>query len=134
MHISLDRKSRGRKQPRQRNDVVAVEPEPVGQLEPARDAAIAFALAIMVHQTAPPLPAQGGLVAARDQARILHRDHRLVIVSVERPGLDLALRALTAVEQQMKRVQAVIAAGADVGPMPLVARRVHWVPTANSSP
>ena len=86
----------------------------------------------MVHQTAPPLPAQGGLVAARDQARILHRDHRLVIVSVERPGLDLALRALTAVEQHMKRVQAVIAAGADVVQLRLELRRAHRLHSAIS--
>src|SRR5467141_1634592 len=103
-----------RKQSRQRNDVVAVEAEPVGQLEPARDPAFVFALAIMVDQAPPPLPAQVGLVTARDQARVLARDHRLVIVPIECPRLNLALRALTAVQQHMKRVQAVIPACADV--------------------
>ncbi len=42
------------------------------------------------------------------------RDHGLVIVAVERPGLDLALGAFAAVQQLVERMQAVIAPRADV--------------------
>src|SRR5262249_61547344 len=52
--------------------------------------------------------------AARDQARVLHRDHGLVVVAVERPGLDLALGAFPAVEEMMERVHAVVAPRPDV--------------------
>src|SRR5262249_9595338 len=90
----------------------------------------------MVDQTPPPFPAQGGLVAARNEARVLQRDHRLVVVSVERPSLDLALCALTAVQQHMERVQAVIAPRADVAQLRLEGgggRRPHRTPSIPSS-
>ena len=48
MHIGIDREARRRQQPAQRGDVVAIEAEAVGELEPARDAAVAFPLAVMV--------------------------------------------------------------------------------------
>jgi hypothetical protein len=53
VHIGLDRKARRRQQARERDDVVA----------------------------AAPFSAQRGVVATRDQARVLHRDDRLVIVA-----------------------------------------------------
>src|SRR5262249_60317820 len=109
----LDRKARRRQQARERDDVVAVEPAPVGRLYPARSASVAFVLAVVVDEAAAPFPGQRGVLAARDQARVLHRDHRLVVETVERPGLDLALAALAAVQQRVERVQAVIAPRAD---------------------
>src|SRR5262249_549567 len=119
VHIGFDREARRRKQPGQRNDVVAVEPEPVGQLEPARDASISVVLAIVIDEAAPPLAAQRRIIAARDQARVLQRDHRLVVVTIESPGLHLALRALTAVQQPMEWMQAMIASRADVAQLRL---------------
>ena len=55
-----------------------------------------------------------GIVAARDQARVLHRDHRLIIVAVERPGLHLAFGALAAVQERVERMQTMIAPRADI--------------------
>src|SRR6266404_2977533 len=60
-------------------------------------------------QAPAPLAADIGVVAARDQARILHRDPGLIVIAVERPGLDLAPGALAAVQQVMKGMQAMIA-------------------------
>src|SRR6185312_13834872 len=91
-----------------------IEAEPIGQLEPARDAAIVRPLAVMIDQPRTPFAADRAVVTARNQARVLDRDHRLIIVAVERPGLDLALGALPAVQQFVERMQAVIAARADV--------------------
>ena len=42
--------------------------------------------------------------AAARQGRVLHRDLALVVVAVERPGLDLAAVELAVVQQLMKRV------------------------------
>src|SRR5262249_19671108 len=64
-------------------------------------------------EAAAPFSPQRRVVATRDQARVLHRDHRLVVVAIERPGLNLAFGAFAAVQQRMKRVQAVIAVRAD---------------------
>src|SRR2546430_6512810 len=55
----------------------AVEPEPVGELEPARDAAVALALAVMIVQPRAPFAPHARILAARDQAGVLDRDHRL---------------------------------------------------------
>ena len=114
MHIGFDRESRRRQQPAQRHDVIAVEAEPVGELEPARDAAFALALAVVIDEAAAPFAARRLILAARDQARVLDRDHGLIIVAVERPGLDLALAAFAAVQQLVERMQPVIAPRADV--------------------
>src|SRR5437763_8565329 len=114
MHIGFDGELRARQKPAQRGHVFTVKPEAIGQLEPARDAAVILALAIVIMQAASPLAPDRAIVAPRDQARILDRDHRLIIVAVERPGLHLALGALAAVQQPMKWMQAVIALRADV--------------------
>ena len=53
-----------------------------------------------------------------DQRRVLHRDAALVVVAVERPGLDLAPGQLAAVQQAMERVQDVVALGADLRAAP----------------
>src|SRR4051812_14509552 len=98
MHIGLDGEPRARQQPAQRGDVFTIEPEPIGELEPARNAAVAFVLAIVVVQARTPLAPYARVLAARDQACILDRDHRLIIVAVERPGLHLTLGALATVQ------------------------------------
>ena len=71
-------------------------------------------LAVVIDQPRAPFAADRRIVATRDQARVLDRDHRLVIVAVERPGLDLALGAFAAVQQLVERMQPVIAPRADV--------------------
>ena len=58
MHVGFDREARAGQQPCERGDVVAVEAEPVGELEPARDAAVAGGLAVMIDEAAAPFPAQ----------------------------------------------------------------------------
>ncbi len=76
----------------------------------------------MIDEAPAPFAAQRRIVAARDQARVLDRDHRLVVVAIERPGLHLALGALAAVQQAVERMQAVIAPRADVAQRALRAR------------
>src|SRR6266849_1851208 len=114
MHIGFDRKARCRKQALERCDVVALESKTVGELEPARNAAFAGCIAVVVDKAATPLAPYVPIKAARDQARVLHRDHGLVVVAVERPGLDLTLGAFAAMEQMMERMQAVVAPRPDV--------------------
>src|SRR5262249_51826627 len=113
-HIGLDRKPRPRKNAAGRDDVVARKPEPVGELEPARNAAVALLRAVMVDQAAAPFAPHRRVLAARDQARVLDRDHCLVIVTVERPRLDLPLGALAAVQHAVEGMQPMIPARADV--------------------
>src|ERR1700680_237928 len=114
MHIGLDRKSRRGQETAQRNDIVAIKAEPVRQFEPARDAALALAFAVVIDEAAAPFAAQRRIIATRDQAGVFERNHRLVIVAIERPGLHLALGALSAVQELVKRMQLVIAPCADI--------------------
>src|ERR1700739_1639656 len=114
MNISFDREARGRQEPAQRCDIVAIEANAGAEHQPARDATFALALAIVIDETAAPFPPRRGILAARDQARVLERDHRLVIIAIKRPGLHLALAALAAVQKRMKRMQPVITPRADV--------------------
>src|SRR3974377_1727241 len=68
----------------------------------------------MIDQTAAPLAADFWIRAAGNQARIFHRDHRLIVIPVQRPGLNLALGALSGVKEFGERVQAMIARRADL--------------------
>src|SRR5205814_6145608 len=99
------------------NHVVAIKPEAAGQSKPALDSAFLCVLprgvTVVVDQPAAPIAPQIGVMAARQQAGVLDRDHRLVIVAVERPGLDLSLGATSAMQEPMERLQAVIAVRAE---------------------
>ena len=88
----------------------------------------------MVDEASPPLPAQRRILTARDQARVFQRDHRLVIVTIERPGLHLALRAFAAVQQHMERVQPMIAPRADVAQLRFEFGRRHRLHSVISIP
>src|SRR5262249_13450524 len=78
------------------------------------DAAVALAGAVVVDEARAPLAAQCRVVATRDQGRVLQGDRCLVVVAVQRPGLDLATGTFAAVQQPMKRMQAMVAPRADV--------------------
>ena len=67
----------------------------------------------MILDPLAPFTPQARLVHAGQHGRILDGDHRLVIVAIQRPGLHLAERALTAVQPFVEAVTVVIALGAD---------------------
>jgi hypothetical protein len=92
---------------------VPVQPDAFGELQPAFDAAGAGSIAVMVDDAPAPFPAQLRRRQLRQGMGVLDRDHRLVIVAVQRPRLDLRLRQLAAVQQLVERMQMMIALGAD---------------------
>src|SRR5436305_526227 len=114
MDICINGKARCGQQAAKRDDVVAIQAERVGEFEPARDPAILVGATVMIDQPAPPFATQCRIWAACNQAGVLHRYHGLVVVAVERPGLDLSFAALTSVEQGVKRMVAVIPPGAEI--------------------
>src|SRR6266568_4918756 len=114
MDIGIDRKAGGWQKSAQRDDVVAIKPDPIGELEPARDAAFVDGFAVVVVEPAAPFTPQLLIVAARDQVGVLLRDLGLVVVAVERPGLHLSPAATAAVQKVVKRMTAVIAPRTDV--------------------
>jgi hypothetical protein len=114
MHVGIDREPRRGQQTAERGHVFAVQPQDVGQAEPARNAAIAFAGPVVIDKPLAPHAPERRIITARDQARILVRYPRLVVVAIERPGLHLALRASAAMQELMERMQPVIALGAEI--------------------
>ena len=91
----------------------AIEADALGELQPARDAAGAGRIAVVIDQPPAPFATQLGGGQARDQRRVLGRDVGLVVVAVERPGLHLRARAAPVVQHPVERMQVVVALGAD---------------------
>ncbi len=108
MHIGVYGKAGGRQDTLGAGDIGGVQAYALGQLHPARDAAGALGVAIMVDDTAAPFAAILHIGQPRHQRRVLDRDHRLIIVAVQRPGLHLRAGELAVVQQPMKRMQAVV--------------------------
>ena len=102
-----------------------VEAEAVGQFQPALDAAVAWTAAVVVLDALAPFATQIGIVHAGQDGGVLDRDHRLVIVAVQCPGLHFAARAFPAMQPAVERVQVVVALGADRAQGRLKRRRIQ---------
>src|SRR5262249_45482092 len=118
----------------QRSHVVSVEAETISKLEPPSDAAVTFVIAVLVDKPRAPFAAHRRVVAPRDEACVFDRYHRLIIVAIESPGLDLAFAAFSAMQQVMKRMQTVITPGADVTQRSLELLRRQQLHSAISIP
>ena len=112
-HIGFDREFRRGQGAAARGHVVAREAERVGQHQPALDAAGFFAEAVVIVDAVNPFAAQFAIVHAAHEGGVLARHRLLIAVAVERPGGDLSLLQLAAVQQLMELVLVVIALGAD---------------------
>src|SRR5882757_1210900 len=114
MHIGFDREAGRWQNALGRFHIGAVEPESFGEFQPALDAALGADVAIMVLDAVPPFHPDAAVAKTRDHHRVLDRDRALIIIAVQRPGLHLALVELAAMQQAVKRMQAVIAGRADL--------------------
>ena len=100
------------------DDEVAIEPQALGELDPAVDAAVGFVFAVVIDDALAPNAAQRRILDARQDGGVLDRDRRLVIIAVERPGLELNLAAPSLMHQPVQRMQIVIARRADLRAAP----------------
>src|SRR5579872_4059549 len=73
-----------------RRDLLPVETGRFGQKNPLFDAAGMGAVAVMIDDTLAPGAAKGGILAPREDRRVLERDDALVVVAIKRPSLKLA--------------------------------------------
>ena len=92
---------------------VAIETRGLRELNPFFDAAGARAVAIVIDDALAPGAAEGRIVAAREDDGVLDGNDALVVVAIERPGLQLAARQFAFVHQQVERMLVVVALGAD---------------------
>jgi hypothetical protein len=114
MHVGLHRKPRRGQDAFGRFHIGAVEPEPLGQFQPALDTALAADIAVVILDAVPPFDPCGAVAEPGDHHRVLERDRALVEIAVQRPGLHLSLVELSAMQQPVEWMQIVIARGADV--------------------
>src|SRR5690242_13208758 len=90
VHIGLDREARGRKDTAVRGDIASLEPEAIGERQPPDDATIIVAFAVVIDDALAPDTPQLRIAHPRQDGSVFHRDHALIIVAIERPGLDLS--------------------------------------------
>src|SRR5262249_25790510 len=100
------------------DDIIAVETECVGEPQPAFNAAFfrpdAAIGAVMVEDSLDPLAAQATFRRATDECCVLARHGGLITVSVQCPGLHLALVELARVQHAVKRMLVVVALRTDL--------------------
>jgi hypothetical protein len=78
------------------------------QPQPLLDSARLHPVAIVIENALPPCKAEGGIFAASKNGRVFDRNPALVVVAVQRPGLELATRKFSFVHQGMKWMSVVI--------------------------
>ena len=81
-HIGLDREFRRRERPAARYHIVARQPQPVGQRQPAFDASGFLAEPVMIVQTVDPFAAQLAVVHPADERGVLARNPFLIAVAI----------------------------------------------------
>src|ERR1035441_5527398 len=94
-----------------------IEPGRFRQLDPPEDSAIALVislLAVVIHNAFSPDPAECRIGGARKNERVLHRNNRLVVITVQRPGLQLSAAEFAFVHEQVEGMFMVIALFADL--------------------
>ena len=118
MDIGVDRELGRRKHALLRHHVGALQAEALAEVQPFLDAALTFpwalAGAVVVDHPLGPDPAQLGIDHARHEGGILNRDAALVVVAVERPGLDLPFVESAVAHQVVEGRVVVVALGADL--------------------
>ena len=79
------------------------------KLQPFFNTARLGAVAVMIEDALAPGDTKRRIFAAREDGRVLNRNTALIVVAIERPGLQLAAGEFSIVHQQMKWVLVVIA-------------------------
>src|SRR5271166_2164602 len=109
IQIFIHRKACSRKNPFTSANLSRIETSGLRQLYPTLDTAFAGSIAIVIDYALAPRSAEDRVRTARQDNRILNRDDALIVIAVQRPGLQLAAAQLAFVHQQMKRVLVMVA-------------------------
>ena len=111
--VSLHGVARGGKNAVALQGLFARKPGGFDQPQPLLDAAGSCAVAIVIEDALAPRQAKGRIFAAREDRGVFDGDAALIVVAIERPGLQLAAREFAFVHQRMKWMLVVIALFAD---------------------
>src|ERR1700732_4338313 len=108
IYVGLHRKSSGRQNAIAVQRLLAWQSGGLHQSQPFFNAAGIISVAVVVNHPLAPRQPERWILAARQNGRIFQRYMALVVVAVQRPGLQLPARELALMHQQMKRVLVVI--------------------------
>ena len=109
VQVFVDREAGRGKNPLPARTCCGIETGGFGQLYPALDAAFAGGVTIVIDHALAPGAAEDRVRTARQDDRIFDRDDALIVIAVQRPGLQLSAAELAFVHQQMKRMLVMIA-------------------------
>src|SRR6266403_5522832 len=87
IEILISNKPSGRQNLARTDHPLAIEPGGFRQLDPAQDSAFAMLISVMIHNALPPDAPKRRIGRPRKNDRVLHWNNRLVVITVQRPGL-----------------------------------------------
>src|SRR6266849_1570487 len=87
VEILISNKARGGQNLVRARNPLAIESGSFRQLDPALDSASAMLVAVMIHNAFAPDAPERWIGRPRKNDRVLHRNNRLVVITVQRPGL-----------------------------------------------
>src|SRR5664279_3424991 len=94
-----------------------IEPGRLRQLDPTQNSATTLVisdLAVVIDNAFPPDAAERRIRGTRKNDRVFDRNNRLVVITVQRPGLQLSAAEFAFVHEQVKRMFVVITLFADL--------------------
>src|SRR5216684_977102 len=109
VHVGLNGVSRGGKNAIALKRLFAGETAGFDEAQPFFNASGSCAVAIVIEDTFAPCEAEGGIFAAREDRGVFDGDAALIVVTIERPRLELAAREPAFVHQYVERVLVVVA-------------------------
>src|SRR5258708_4260419 len=115
--ILISNKARGGQNLIRARNPLAIESGSFRQLDPAQDSAIALVisvLAVVIHNTLPPDAAECRIGRARKNDRVLYWNDGLVVIPIQRPGLQLSAVESAFVHEQVEGMLVMIALFADL--------------------
>ncbi len=112
-HIGIAGKPRARQNAAVGRNVIRIEPNRLGKLQPAPDTAALFPAAVVILDPLAPGPPDRDVLAARHESGILQRNAALVVEPVDHPSAHLRHRASATMQHAVKRMLVVIARSTD---------------------
>src|SRR5580658_580846 len=114
VEIFIADKARGRQNLSRAHHPFSLKSRSFRQLDPAQDSTLAPLVAVVIHNAFAPDAAERRIGRARKNDRVLDRNDRLIVIPIQRPGLQLSAAKLAFVHEQMKRMLMVITLLADL--------------------
>src|SRR6266852_587146 len=95
---------------------LAIQPGRFRQLDPAQDSALSPVVSVVIHDAFPPNAPKRRIGCPRKNYRVFHWNNRLVVITIQRPGLQLSAAKFAFVHEQVEGMFVVIALFADLAP------------------